>query len=200
MTGWTLALSVFGAITGALGAASGYYSFILSGYRVKIHLAFAIPTNAGSYIELPPDWSGDFAEYSELILDGSFLQIFVIARNSGRSKIDVRQLVIQNYRKKAKKKDEKGGHSFFLSLRAPLEGKAMPHLLDFGTSCSWPIPLEDIKILTTDTFQGEVIRNSIFAEIRLADGKSAYSKREGLTPKQIDAIREKWKRYQDGRI
>lgn len=200
MAGWALGLGIIGTVIGAVGAVSGFYAFILSGYRVKINLLFAIPTKDGGHIEFDPDWSGEFAEYADFILDSSFLQILVIARNSGRSKIEVRQLLIQNYRKKAKKQDEKGGHSFFLSLRPPLEAKAMPHLLDFGTSCSWLIPYEDIRILTMDTVQGEVVRNSIFAEIRLADGRSAYSKRRGLSPKQIDSFQEKWGRYRDERI
>lgn len=196
MTGWALGLSIVGAITGAIGTASGVYSFILSGYRVKISLGFAIRMKNGDHIEFDPDWSGDFSEHDDLALDSKSLQILVLARNSGRSKIEVRQLVIQNYRKKAKN-DE---HLYFLIPGPPFEGAKMPHLLDFGSSCSWLIPLEDVKVLSSNIVQGEVVRTSIFAEIRLADGKSALTRGKGLTPAQVDRLQERWESFRNKKI
>lgn len=196
MAGWSLSLGIIGAVTGVLGVASGFYSFILSGYRVKIYLGFAILRNDGDHIEFGSNWNGDLGEFDSLILNNRSLQILIQARNSGRSKIVVKQLFTQNYRKKAKNEE----HKYFTFVGPPIEGKTISHLLDFGASCSWLVPLEDIKILSSNTIQGKVVRNPIFAEIHLADGNKVFSKRKGITPEQVDVIEAKWEKYRNERI
>ena len=184
---WNSWLSLFGAVSGGIGAVSGYYSFVLSGHRVKCEIGLALRTTGG-YVQIDESWTGGFGLGMDYLPNSE--SMFVQVWNSGRMPIDVKRLVIKNYRRKGEHSEPMGYQGFY----APLEGGHLPHRLEFGSSCSFLIPLDEVNALSKLTIQNKKPRR-IYLDIQLGDMDTIHSKNH-LTPEQLETFMKQWTEYQ----
>jgi hypothetical protein len=184
-----LGLSVFGAMSGAVGAASGYYSHVLSGYRVSARIGIAIGV-PGSIIKIDEKWKGSFGTGINYIHDSE--QIFVEAWNRGRMPINVNSINLFT----RPLMDGKTGRVGMPKFDSPSGFSSMPHRLEFGSSSLWLYPFHDAMGLSR---AAEVIkpkkRGNIQAELMMGDAKIRLTK-NWLSHEWLDSFAEKWATYQ----
>lgn len=183
-------LAVFGAVTGAIGAASGYYSHVLSGYRVSARIGIAIGV-PGGIIKLDETWKGGFG-YGVNYIPGSE-QIFLEAWNRGRMPIDVNGINVFTRPLRDGTTGRIGIHKF----TSPAGFQKMPHRLDYGSSSLWQYPFSEAMGLSKSAL---IIppkrRGDIQAELMMGDGKIIKAK-NSLSHEWLDLFVEKWTSYQN---
>lgn len=187
----TAVLSIIGAITGTLGAISGYYSHVASGYRVRAEIGYALEVPGGIVKIDHSKWKGGFGlgiEYKP----GSE-KLFVQVWNRGRMPVDVDRLEIITRPTRFRKKGRLG-----LPKHDPPSGVGrLPHRLDYGSSDIWLFPLTDAVSLSKVALLVEPKRRgTIQVELSMGDNRTVRS-RNSLAPEELDLFMVKWTEYQE---
>jgi hypothetical protein len=183
------ALAIFGAVMGAIGAASGYYAFILSGYRIKSHIGIGIHTFRGAIIKINDQWKGGLG-YNIPFVPGSEV-LYIQVWNKGRMPVNIDRLTIYQRKNGFFRGTEETGLSLVIS-ESPVESSNMPHRIDFGSSAMWLYPLNDIMALSRLDLEGR--RWGIRVRLELGDEKVKKS-RNWLFPSKLDEFKKEWTEY-----
>jgi len=183
----TFVLAIIGTITGTLGAASGVYTFVLSGYRIKAVIGFALETPTHFITMDDRAWDGFVTDYQV-----GPEKLYVKVSNKGRMPIDVEGLAIitrpNRFMKKGKMGLRKDG--------PPMDVSRMPHRLEYGSSCTWFFPLhEAVRHSQWAIFAPPKRRGIIQVELLMGDDRIVTSK-NSLSLKKLDSFMEKWTAYQ----
>lgn len=180
---WSSWVAIFGAMTGAIGAASGYYSHVLSGYRVKAQIGIAIQVQGG-IVKISKSWQGGFGDAPYQVgSEALYIQVW----NHGRMPIDVERLSVMNYKYRGKR----GERFSFMQFGGPMGDTKMPHRLAFGSSSTWLIPLQDIIALSKLSLNEPPSRYPVRVILEMGDNRTVKSK-NWLTPGYLDSFVEKW--------
>lgn len=188
---WSSWVAIFGAITGAIGAASGYYSHVLSGYRVKAKIGIAIQV-PGGIIKIADNWKGGFGAGVDYRAGSEAL--YVQVWNHGRMPIDVDRVSVMNHVYRGSRNGEKFS---FVQFGGPMGDAKMPHRLTFGSSSTWLIPLMDIVALSKLSIKKPPVRYPVRVKLDMGDDRVVKSK-NWLTPQQLDDFMSRWTAYQAG--
>jgi hypothetical protein len=144
----------------AFGAWFGWYSFLLKGSRVKVRAKPVIHLN-GAILDADFKKKDDFP-YD--FLDGNERPVlYVRARNSGRSPIEVESVELES-RNGSSKPFTPGFDS----------GLNLPYRLEPGSSGNWMFNLQ--SALAVSTYRASEKPNSVRAVIKLANDKTVKSK------------------------
>lgn len=182
-------LALFGAVTGAVGAVSGFYAFILSGYRIKCQIGIGIHTSSGGLVKIDERWKGGFGYNIAFVPQSEVLYIQVW--NKGRLPVNIDRLTIYQRNTLRRKGFELKGMSMPLN-QSPVESLIMPHRIDFGSSAMWLHQFQDITALSKLDLQDR--RWGIRVELELGDEKKKRS-RNWLTFSRIDDFNIQWAEY-----
>lgn len=171
-----LVLSIAGLVFGALGAASGYYTFVLSGHRVKVKVGIAV-MQPGGFVQIDRKWRGGFGNIE---VQPNQLQFCVRVLNRGRTAAQVEKVALGIKKHHWNRRTNTRIHY----LQAPIgkDGHA-PHKVDAGLAAVWLInPSQSTLIADEPSLLGlSQRRRSLFAEVTLADDLVRVS-RKSLTP------------------
>jgi len=185
----TTLLALFGAITGGIGAASGYYSFLLSGHRIKCQIGFGLRTMNGGLIKFNQHWNGGFGHGVPYIPGSDF--IYIQVWNKGRMHVDIEQ--IQIYQKKLSMLFWMNDQKISLILNdPPIQGNRLPHRIEPGSSATFIHPLIDVIALSKLDLKGK--KWDISSKVELGDEKSVES-RNRIRALDFEIFERKWKSY-----
>jgi len=182
-------LALFGAVSGAIGAASGYYAFVLSGYRLRCQIGIAIHTFEGAIVKIDKRWKGGFG-YNIPFVPGSE-QLYIQVWNKGRMPVNIDRLTIYQRKKGHFSWLEVKSMSLYVS-QSPIESSGMPHRIDFGSSAMWLHPFQDISALSKLDLNDK--RWDIRVQLELGDERKKKS-RNWLSISRIDDFNTQWAEY-----
>ena len=182
-------LALFGAVTGTIGAASGYYAFILSGYRIKSQIGIGVRT-FGGLVKLNEKWRGGFGLDNAFVPNGEVL--YVQVWNKGRMPVNIERLSIYQRKDGHRRWSEKRSSSL-LVFHPPIENTVMPHRIDYGSSVTWLYPFHEVLALSKLDLQNR--RWDIRVEIELGDETKKRS-RNWISSARLDDFAKRWTDHQ----
>lgn len=159
------------------GAWFGWYSFILKGSKVKLKAKLVVQTD-GAVLDADLNNKEDFP--FEFLDEKSTPVLYVRARNSGRSPIDIESLEIVS---------SLGASKPFVSGGID-QGHSLPHRLESGSSGNWMFNVQSaIDVLE---HKGGKPKNALRAVVKLANDKTVRS--DSISNQELKDYRLAWKR------
>jgi hypothetical protein len=182
-------LSIGGLVFGFVGAISGYYSFVLSGHRVKVRVGIALEHSNG-WVMVSRDWQGSFGS---LLIHPQQVRIYVRVINRGRMPAQVERVDLGIRKHFWNQKT----YSRLLYFDPPFRSTSvLPFEIGPGESAVWLLPSMDVFNVADNPSLLKLSsrRRAVVAEVELSDEHTRRSRKQ-ITARARDRFERELTQY-----